>query len=384
MLPFSVIVPVYNVEKFLPKCLDSILGQTFPDFEVICVDDRGSDGSREIAERYARLDPRVRIVEHQANFGLGQSRNTGMAHASGEYLLFIDSDDWVLPSLLERANEVVRKSDFNSIWFKFSQYFEDSREYLIQSWYEYFMNQKGGAFTVPRSMILQLPVMAWNKVYKRQFLMEMEYEWPAGIYHEDLPFHFLFCLDSPQTYIIDEILYVYRQHGGSITQSPSLKKRRVDGHLAGVKFIFDFLKKRGEAAFAAHAEDFLTAVMSLIGGCSDLCDGQREYVLSSAAALLKNIGFPDLYPGYENYPFLVALRSYKSSLFSFVSETRRIKLAAMANRFCPFPGVRRKNRKRLKSRKSVRKILEDFGHGKEPEYRRHPQIDALFSGDEVT
>ena len=96
----SIIIPVYNVEKFLPQCIDSILAQTYKDFELILVDDGSPDGSPAICDSYAQRDERVRVI-HQKNAGVSAARNNGIEHAKGEWISFVDSDDWVEPSYIE-------------------------------------------------------------------------------------------------------------------------------------------------------------------------------------------------------------------------------------------------------------------------------------------
>ena len=100
MPKISVIVPVYNVEKYLSECLDSIINQTFPDFEIICVNDCSTDKSGNILEDYSRKDNRIKIFYHQFNQGLGAARNTGLKNAHGKYVQFLDSDDYFELTLL--------------------------------------------------------------------------------------------------------------------------------------------------------------------------------------------------------------------------------------------------------------------------------------------
>lgn len=104
---FSVIVPMYNVEKFLPECVESIRNQTLHDIEIILVDDGSPDRCGEMAEEDARRDPRIRVV-HRANGGLGPARNSGMEVARGEYIGFVDSDDWIEPDMYERLYEAAK------------------------------------------------------------------------------------------------------------------------------------------------------------------------------------------------------------------------------------------------------------------------------------
>lgn len=97
----SIIVPVYKVEKFLPKCIESVLNQTYTDFELILVDDGSPDKSPEICDKYAELDKRV-VVIHQKNAGVSAARNAGLENAKGEYIGFVDPDDWIAPKMYEQ------------------------------------------------------------------------------------------------------------------------------------------------------------------------------------------------------------------------------------------------------------------------------------------
>lgn len=106
----SIIVPIYRMEKYLPQCVDSLLAQTLKEIEIILVDDGSPDGCGAIADAYVRQDSRVRVI-HQENAGLGPARNSGMAIARGEYIGFVDSDDWVKPEMYQRLYEAAKKQD---------------------------------------------------------------------------------------------------------------------------------------------------------------------------------------------------------------------------------------------------------------------------------
>ena len=108
----TIIVPVYNTEQYLTKCLDSIVSQTFTDFEVLLIDDGSTDGSGKICERYSRFDNRF-ITIHQLNQGLWASRNNGLQQARGKYIAFVDSDDYIHPQMLELLYEAIRQSDYD-------------------------------------------------------------------------------------------------------------------------------------------------------------------------------------------------------------------------------------------------------------------------------
>ena len=124
MPKFSVVVPIYNVEKYIGKCLTSIQMQTFSDFEVLCIDDCGNDTSISIAESFVQKDSRFRIIKHEKNRGLSAARNTGIENSIGDYILCIDSDDWVESVLLELVFKAFQSKDVESVWFNAKTHFE--------------------------------------------------------------------------------------------------------------------------------------------------------------------------------------------------------------------------------------------------------------------
>ena len=119
MVKVSVIVPVYNVEEFLGECLDSVINQTFSDFELICVNDCSTDSSLEILEKYALLDSRIKIIQTEINSGLGFARNHGLKYAKGDYILFLDSDDYILDNTLEKLYINATRNESDIVLFKF-------------------------------------------------------------------------------------------------------------------------------------------------------------------------------------------------------------------------------------------------------------------------
>ena len=122
MPKISIIIPMYNVEKYLRRCLDSVQNQTFSDFQAICVDDGSPDNSGEIAEEYAARDKRF-VVVHKENGGLSDARNAGMPYATGEYIMFLDSDDFIHPQTMEFAYALAQKNGTDIVsWYKDKMY----------------------------------------------------------------------------------------------------------------------------------------------------------------------------------------------------------------------------------------------------------------------
>ena len=118
----SVIIPVYKVEKFIRQCIESILNQSFTDFEVLVVDDCGGDSSMDIVEEYAKKDNRIRILRHERNRGLAAARNTALDSAVGTYIVCLDSDDWMELNCLDDINAEFNLRKTPSIWFNARKY----------------------------------------------------------------------------------------------------------------------------------------------------------------------------------------------------------------------------------------------------------------------
>lgn len=129
----SVILPVYNVEKYIGKCLDSLINQTLKEVQIICVDDGSTDGSLKIVEEYSKKCDRIVVVK-QENGGAGAARNNGMKYATGEYLSFLDSDDFFEPNMLETAYNKAKADSADMVVFNSDQYYEDSDEYKKVNW----------------------------------------------------------------------------------------------------------------------------------------------------------------------------------------------------------------------------------------------------------
>ncbi len=128
MAKVSVIIPVYNVEPYLKQCMDSVVGQTLKDIEIICVDDGSTDGSLDILKEYATEDSRIQIIE-QKNAGAGAARNNGMRHATGKYLSFLDSDDFFEPRMLEKAYDLAEKDQADFVAYKSDQYHTEKKQF---------------------------------------------------------------------------------------------------------------------------------------------------------------------------------------------------------------------------------------------------------------
>jgi CDP-glycerol glycerophosphotransferase (TagB/SpsB family) len=221
---FSIIVPAYGVEAYLRDCLDSILQQSFGDFELIAVDDCSPDRSGEIMDEYAAADPRVVSLRLTDNVGLGQARNAGMAKATGTYLLFIDSDDTMLPGSLASIDRALADGDEPDLLvYDYARSMWDGRT-VRNTRAEVLTSAKKPVVTLAEHPdLLLLLQVAWNKAYRREFIERWGLEFPRG-YYEDTPWTYPVLIAAESIALLDRVCVHYRQRRqGSILSSRSRK-----------------------------------------------------------------------------------------------------------------------------------------------------------------
>ena len=224
----SFIIPVYNVEKYLNQCVNSILSQTYRDIEIILVDDGSPDNCPFICDEYASKDNRVKVV-HKTNGGLSDARNVGLITATGDYVIFVDSDDfWKNELCLDRlVREVKSSPNCDFIGFNCSYYLPSSNKNY--DWVKYddvIVNE-----TPTQECILHLlksgtfPMSACLKMIKRQFLIDNQLFFIKGVYSEDIPWFIDLLQKSSLCRFVNEYIYCYRKEvSTSISSTFSMKK----------------------------------------------------------------------------------------------------------------------------------------------------------------
>ncbi len=225
MARFSLVLPVYNVRAYLRECLDSVLGQTFTDFELIAVDDCSPDNSGEILDEYARQDERVQVIHLEANAGLGPARNVGMNQATGDYLLFVDSDDAMAPGALAAiAARLIATDDPDVLIFDYARLYWNRR--LVRNRLADLLKQSEPAvFTIDeRPELLTLLMVVWNKAFRREFIAAGGFQFPAGFY-EDTPWTYPTLLAARRIAVLNRVCIHYRmrREAGNILKSRSRK-----------------------------------------------------------------------------------------------------------------------------------------------------------------
>lgn len=221
----SIIIPIYNVEKYLEKCIHSILNQTYKNLEIILVDDGSPDRCGEICDQYAKKDGRI-IVLHQKNRGLGAARNAGIAIASGKYLLFIDSDDYVDAELAEKTVKLAEDENADIVIFDYLAVEEETGREDLKG----FKLRKNEIFSLrEQPEALLITPSACNKLYRRELFLKTGMAYPEGRYYEDLgTTPKLFLQAERMIYLDSAPLYYYILRNGSIMHSKNFEKNFQD------------------------------------------------------------------------------------------------------------------------------------------------------------
>lgn len=213
----SIIVPAYNVENFLPKCVESLLSQTYSNLEIIIVDDGSTDKTGDIADQYALNFKNIRCI-HKENGGLSDARNIGLIHAHGEYVLFFDSDDWVENNIIEDNLNIMIKYDADVvIWGYYADFVNEKGEVIkttCNNCKDIMYKKNQNADFLLNENVLGLLGYAWNKMYSRKLLKKSKYTFQKGLsLVEDIVFNTPVLLSAKKIYFNGNPYNHYMQRG---------------------------------------------------------------------------------------------------------------------------------------------------------------------------
>ena len=250
----SVIVPVYNVESYLDRCVRSIVGQTYQDLEIILVDDGSPDRCPAMCDVWAEKDSRIKVI-HKINGGLSDARNAGMEAATGEYIAFVDSDDCIAPEMIERLVSALARDGSDMAACAAEMVWEDETpSRLLTEKTNCVLDRFEAQKALLEESLLKQPV--WYKLYKRALIRDIPF--PAGKYHEDVFWSYRAVGNASRVSIIDYVGYFYTQRPGSIMgEGYSLK--RLDA-LEAYEKRYQYIKVR-------FPELEKEARISIIGAC---------------------------------------------------------------------------------------------------------------------
>jgi len=225
----SVIVPVYNVENYLAKCLDSLVNQTLKDIEIIVVNDGSPDNSQDIIDKYAKKYSVIKAYKKE-NGGLSDARNYGIKKASGEYIAFVDSDDYVDTSMYEKMYNKAIENNYDIVVCDLNYIYPDKK-------IEAYSNIPNDTDNINK-VFLNIYPAAWNKLFKKELLKNIEFK--KGIWFEDVEFIYRLLPRIKTIGVIHEHLYQYLQRNGSITRK---KDQRIYNYIDNLNGVVEYYKE---------------------------------------------------------------------------------------------------------------------------------------------
>lgn len=246
----SIIVPIYNVEKYLRDCIESIINQTYTNIEIILVNDGSTDSSLDICKEYAEKNDKIKIV-NKKNGGLSDARNAGLEHATGKYIMFVGSDDYLALNSCEVLYNAIKDSDFEFITANFAFTDSDGIPWKKPMFSDKFQNTPLDIEDYKKSFYL-VNSTVWNKIFKKEFLDNNHLKFEVGLLAEDAVFTTLAFLKTKKTYYIKDIVYYYRQRGtkkGSTAISSNCSLDYFTKVNLAYKIVYENFKKYNEMNF---------------------------------------------------------------------------------------------------------------------------------------
>ena len=295
----SIIVPIYNSEKYLPKCLDSIIAQTYTNWEAILVDDGSPDNCGKICDEYAQKDSRFKVI-HQVNRGVVATRNNAILHSKGDYLAFVDSDDTISENMIEEMVSLANKGSQDIVWCNLKWIFSNSYKA------ETISVAKDNHVNIKNLLTGQLPGYLCNKLIKKSF-------WDACCIHvddnatmwEDTYISLQLLANNPKNAHINKELYYYNKTN---TNAATQNKNIIVEALNNIVYIYEFLNKQN--IFENYKAEFSRMAMKLKIGLLST-DINKAYVIFPFAH--KNIK-------YYNFPLILKLFYYINFNIGFIGK----------------------------------------------------------------
>lgn len=341
----SVIIPIYNAEKYLKQCLNSVIIQNFNNIEIICINDGSTDNSQKILEKFSKKDNRFKIIT-TSNKGQGSARNLGLKHAKGEYISFIDADDWIEKNTYSLLYDKAKKNNLDMLFFQMINYMQDSGEFVETELYNYkslidnFEDDAIFSIVDIEKFLFNIAVCPVSKLYKKSFLDKNKIVFPEKMIFEDNIFFYNAILKADKLGYVAEKLYYRRRHSNSVTQN--ISKKSFDIILATNKML-NLFKDKGvydkfKESLINHtfsmilewffkcdlllSDEFYIKIKQEFLGCNDLSSDFKKYLNEDNIILhnlfLKNDYYLDFLSEYKlssiEYENLDDYSDYKISI----------------------------------------------------------------------
>ena len=253
----SVIVPFYNVENYIEKCLETLVNQTLKDIEIILVNDGSKDRSIDIVNKFLKQYPEKIVYLEKENGGLSDARNFGIPHAKGEYIAFLDSDDYVEKDMYENMYELAKKEDSDMVECDFYWEYPDKLK-----------KDEGIIYHGKKEMIEKVRVVAWNKLIKKEILEKSDVKFPKGLRYEDVEFTYKLVPYIEKVSFLKKPCVHYVQREGSISNKQNERNKEIFDVLDNVisyykeKEIYDTYKDELEYVYVRYA--FCSSLLRIV------------------------------------------------------------------------------------------------------------------------
>ena len=269
MIKISIIIPVYNTEKYLKKCLDSIINQTLKSLEIICIDDCSTDNSLNILKEYQLKDNRIKIIEQKENKGQGVARNLGLNIAEGEYIMFLDPDDWLELNALEILYKKSKETNADIIHFNYIEENEKLKSSNYKNAAKIIKKRFGikakndGFYSLKNSdgsFLYKFDMQVWDKIYKKDFILKNNINFAPNKHGEDHLFTIGCLISADKIYYVDEYFYHYTKRNNSERDKITDENFCVFENL---KLIENLLKEK--ALLNKYKNDFVKCIIHYLG-----------------------------------------------------------------------------------------------------------------------
>lgn len=291
LIKVSVIIPVYNVENYLDRCLKSVLDQTEKNIEILCIDDCSTDNSLNILKNYAKTDERLHIFYNQHNYGQAYSRNIGLDAAKGEYIIFVDSDDYIDNRAIEEMYDTAIKRNLDLLFCdaKIIREYKETQTTSLRRFRKAVYTDESGAVLF-HHMVQQQDMFGnvWGVLYRTAFLKENQLRFIKGILHEDVPFIFKATILSRNAGCVNNTYYYYVERNNSTMRSDNIEQR-LEGMLIAYFDMLIFWREHGDytdeinQSIHNHIENYHKFMISLYSqtGREKIKNPMVRYVLQT-------------------------------------------------------------------------------------------------------
>ena len=274
MEKISVIIPVYNVEKFMRNCIDSCINQTYKNLEIILVDDGSTDNSGKICDEYKNKDERIKVI-HQKNMGLAGARNSGLDIATGKYIMFLDSDDFYEPNSCEVLYKEIEEKNADYVIGNYIH-----TDYEGVKWENPIFNQENFKLSIDdyKKSFFVMNSTEWNKIFKREFIEKYSLRFVLGAFAEDAIFSTFCYVHTDNAYYINDIVYNYRQNKTNSTISTTCTKTYFTKINEAYKLIYKNFEETDEIGFYRYFYSRITPYLMCKMIDTDALSGKEETI----------------------------------------------------------------------------------------------------------